>query len=160
MRVQVLVKIWISGWRGMLVTRRLLIVAVLTASIGHYPAAATTGNKIGGMWWWWRPPWFISYLGFALIFHSTPGVASYHIAVTTSSSSSHKTDIATAGCRLSEFRCDNSHCIAEDKFCDGEDDCSDKSDEPKYCTRNYHHNYNYCYCWLCNHPAGYLDPGH
>ncbi|XP_057327252.1 uncharacterized protein LOC130668799 [Microplitis mediator] len=118
----------------MLVIRRLLIAAVLTASIGHYPAAATTGNKIGGMWWWWRPPWFISYLGFALIFHSTPGVASYHIAVTTSSSSSHKADIATAGCRLSEFRCDNSHCIAQDKFCDGEDDCSDKSDEPKYCS--------------------------
>ncbi|KAG8037350.1 hypothetical protein G9C98_005560 [Cotesia typhae] len=89
----------------MLVIRRLLIVGVLAASIGHYPVAAAIGSKIGGMWWWWRPPWFISYLGFALIFHTTPGVASYHIAVTTtSSSSSQKTDLTAAGCRLSEFR--------------------------------------------------------
>ncbi|CAG5108501.1 Similar to Cdcp2: CUB domain-containing protein 2 (Mus musculus) [Cotesia congregata] len=89
----------------MLVIRRLLIVGVLAASIGHYPVAAATGSKIGGMWWWWRPPWFISYLGFALIFHTTPDVASYHIAVTTSSSSSsQKTDLTAAGCRLSEFR--------------------------------------------------------
>lgn len=42
---------------------------------------------------------------------------------------------ATWTCRLSEYRCGTGHCIAQDKFCDGENDCEDKSDEPKYCTR-------------------------
>lgn len=38
-------------------------------------------------------------------------------------------------CRLSEFYCDTGQCIALDKFCDGEDNCGDKSDEPRYCSR-------------------------
>ncbi|XP_034949429.1 uncharacterized protein [Chelonus insularis] len=89
----------------MLVFRRLLIAAAL-AAIGHCPGA------------------FISYLGFGLYVDGTP-VASPFTAVTL------KNEV---GCRLSEFRCENDHCIAQDKFCDGENDCTDKSDEPKYCT--------------------------
>ncbi|XP_066595099.1 uncharacterized protein [Prorops nasuta] len=38
------------------------------------------------------------------------------------------------GCRPSEFHCADGPCITQDKFCDGENDCDDKSDEPLYCT--------------------------
>ncbi|CAK1556343.1 unnamed protein product [Leptosia nina] len=37
-------------------------------------------------------------------------------------------------CRLSELLCDTGQCISLDKYCNGEDDCGDKSDEPKACT--------------------------
>ncbi|XP_066996232.2 uncharacterized protein [Anabrus simplex] len=37
-------------------------------------------------------------------------------------------------CRVSEFFCDTGQCVALDRFCDGEDDCGDKSDEPRYCS--------------------------
>ncbi|KAL7293792.1 hypothetical protein TKK_0012854 [Trichogramma kaykai] len=39
-------------------------------------------------------------------------------------------------CRPSEFSClgGPARCLAHDKFCDGENDCDDKSDEPPYCT--------------------------
>ncbi|CAG9786678.1 unnamed protein product [Diatraea saccharalis] len=37
-------------------------------------------------------------------------------------------------CRLSELLCDTGQCISLDKYCNGEDDCGDKSDEPKLCT--------------------------
>lgn len=57
-----------------------------------------------------------------------------------SSSSELKQKQKQRGCRPSEFLCggitgEPQHCIAQDKFCDGEDDCGDKSDEPMYCTR-------------------------
>ncbi|KAF0768443.1 CUB domain-containing protein [Aphis craccivora] len=38
------------------------------------------------------------------------------------------------GCQLSEFMCDTGYCVALDKFCNGNDDCGDKSDEPPYCS--------------------------
>lgn len=41
-------------------------------------------------------------------------------------------------CRVSEFFCDTGQCVALDRYCDGEDDCGDKSDEPRYCSRKYH----------------------
>ncbi|PSN40363.1 hypothetical protein C0J52_25211 [Blattella germanica] len=41
-------------------------------------------------------------------------------------------------CRVSEFFCDTGQCVALDRFCDGEDDCGDKSDEPRYCSRESH----------------------
>ncbi|XP_025410123.1 uncharacterized protein LOC112683335 isoform X2 [Sipha flava] len=44
-------------------------------------------------------------------------------------------------CQLSEFMCDTGYCVAMDKFCNGNDDCGDKSDEPPYCSpcnRTYH----------------------
>lgn len=40
-------------------------------------------------------------------------------------------------CRLSEILCDTGQCLSLDKYCNGEDDCGDKSDEPKSCTREY-----------------------
>lgn len=40
-------------------------------------------------------------------------------------------------CRMSELLCDTGQCISLDKYCNGEDDCGDKSDEPKACTRKY-----------------------
>ncbi|KAL1140516.1 hypothetical protein AAG570_000446 [Ranatra chinensis] len=45
--------------------------------------------------------------------------------------------IASATCRVSEFFCDTGQCVALDRFCDGSDDCGDKSDEPRYCSRKY-----------------------
>ena len=50
-------------------------------------------------------------------------------------------------CRVSEFFCDTGQCVALDRFCDGEDDCGDKSDEPRYCSRewNEHTFYDTCY---------------
>lgn len=38
-------------------------------------------------------------------------------------------------CKISEFSCRNSQlCLPLDRYCDGRDDCGDKSDEPKGCT--------------------------
>lgn len=44
---------------------------------------------------------------------------------------------AASPCSPSELLCDTGQCISWDKYCDGEDDCGDKSDEPKSCTRKY-----------------------
>lgn len=46
-------------------------------------------------------------------------------------------DAGAGPCRLSELLCDTGQCISMDKYCNGEDDCGDKSDEPKSCTRKY-----------------------
>jgi len=40
-------------------------------------------------------------------------------------------------CRVSEYLCGNGQCVTLDRFCDGEDDCGDKTDEPRYCTRKF-----------------------
>ncbi|XP_050531689.1 uncharacterized protein LOC126900213 [Daktulosphaira vitifoliae] len=37
-------------------------------------------------------------------------------------------------CQLSEFMCETGYCVPLDKFCNGYDDCGDKSDEPPYCS--------------------------
>lgn len=46
-------------------------------------------------------------------------------------------NVPTVPCRLSEMLCDTGQCISLDKYCNGEDDCGDKSDEPKSCTRKW-----------------------
>ncbi|KAK9512670.1 hypothetical protein O3M35_001044 [Rhynocoris fuscipes] len=43
----------------------------------------------------------------------------------------------SSSCRVSEFFCDTGQCVALDKYCDGSYDCTDKSDEPRYCSRKY-----------------------
>lgn len=45
------------------------------------------------------------------------------------------------GCQMSEFMCDTGYCVALDKFCNGNDDCGDKSDEPPYCSRKFFESY-------------------
>jgi hypothetical protein len=45
--------------------------------------------------------------------------------------------VAVPACRISEFPCRNGRCIRLDRYCDGIDDCGDKSDEPRYCTGKY-----------------------
>jgi hypothetical protein len=45
--------------------------------------------------------------------------------------------MAVPACRISEFPCRNGRCIRLDRYCDGVDDCGDKSDEPRYCTGKY-----------------------
>lgn len=44
-------------------------------------------------------------------------------------------NVGATPCRMSELLCDTGQCISLDKYCNGEDDCGDKSDEPKSCTR-------------------------
>ncbi|CAB0016991.1 unnamed protein product [Nesidiocoris tenuis] len=41
----------------------------------------------------------------------------------------------SSSCRVSEFFCDTGQCVALDRFCDGSYDCTDKSDEPRYCSQ-------------------------
>ena len=41
---------------------------------------------------------------------------------------------ALPACRISEFPCKTNKCIRLDRYCDGRDDCGDKSDEPPHCT--------------------------
>jgi hypothetical protein len=36
-------------------------------------------------------------------------------------------------CRPGEMRCNNDICLSQSKFCNGEDDCGDGSDEPENC---------------------------
>lgn len=36
-------------------------------------------------------------------------------------------------CRPDEWQCDNKQCINSDFFCDGQDDCTDASDEGPVC---------------------------
>lgn len=37
-------------------------------------------------------------------------------------------------CRLEEFRCHNGRCVPSGRYCDGNNDCGDLSDEPDACT--------------------------
>ena len=43
--------------------------------------------------------------------------------------------IAMRACAVDQFRCDNGRCVPEDYRCDGDDDCSDDSDEPDSCRK-------------------------
>ncbi|XP_015605367.1 uncharacterized protein LOC107272589 [Cephus cinctus] len=94
----------------MLVCQRLLIAAAIAVSVEASAASASFQESSG----------FSGYPGHSLI------------STTTSPPSSSLGTIT--GCKLSEFLCGTGECVAQDKFCDGEDDCEDKSDEPRYCS--------------------------
>ncbi|XP_043485258.1 uncharacterized protein LOC122513084 [Leptopilina heterotoma] len=100
----------------MLVWRRLLIAAAIAASVGASASSASFPDIPGYSD-------FSGYPGFSVFVRSA-----------TSSVGPFTTTAPSSGCRLSEFLCNTGHCISQDKFCDGEDDCGDKSDEPRYCT--------------------------
>lgn len=38
-------------------------------------------------------------------------------------------------CKASEYTCQSGECVALDRYCDGMEDCQDKSDEPQFCSR-------------------------
>lgn len=42
--------------------------------------------------------------------------------------------MVAGGCKISELHCRNGRCVALDLYCNGNNDCGDNSDEPKYCT--------------------------
>ncbi|KZC05459.1 CUB domain-containing protein 2 [Dufourea novaeangliae] len=105
----------------MLMCRRLLLIAAaITASIEAGSAS-------------YHPGISSDYSGF-------PGLAVYSGLTSSGSPSSSVTTSATslenvAVCRPSEYLCGTGNCVAQDKYCDGENDCGDKSDEPRYCTQ-------------------------
>ncbi|XP_076375175.1 uncharacterized protein LOC117229697 [Megalopta genalis] len=104
----------------MLMCRRLLLIAAaITASIEAGSASYHPGISSD----------YAGYPGFA----AYPGLTSSESASSaTITPASYLDNVAV--CRPSEYLCDTGNCIAQDKYCDGENDCGDKSDEPKYCT--------------------------
>jgi len=117
----------------MLVCRRLLLIAAAIAasieagSTSYYPSISSSD--------------YSGYPNGGYAVHS--GATSPESSPSSSSSTSGPTSELAASntesvCRPSEFRCSTTgHCVAQDKYCDGENDCDDKSDEPRYCTREY-----------------------
>ncbi|XP_063974900.1 uncharacterized protein LOC135161350 [Diachasmimorpha longicaudata] len=99
----------------MLMYRRLLIAAAL-AALSSLICIPATANLRG-------TSRYSIYPGFTVFSDTTTVTGTSTTVVST-----------TIGCRPSEYRCDDGRCVAQDKFCDGEDDCADKSDEPRYCT--------------------------
>ncbi|KYN30968.1 hypothetical protein ALC56_14780 [Trachymyrmex septentrionalis] len=114
----------------MLVCRRLLLIAAAIAasieagSTSYYPSISSSD--------------YSGYPNGGYAVHS--GATSPESSPSSSSSTSGPTSELAASntesvCRPSEFRCSTTgHCVAQDKYCDGENDCDDKSDEPRYCT--------------------------
>lgn len=43
--------------------------------------------------------------------------------------------IAKQNCTEEQFRCSNGRCVPSSYYCDGDNDCSDNSDEPEHCRK-------------------------
>lgn len=43
--------------------------------------------------------------------------------------------IAKQNCTEEQFRCSNGRCVPSSYYCDGDNDCSDNSDEPDDCRK-------------------------
>ena len=43
----------------------------------------------------------------------------------------------SSACRKAEFQCRTGDCIPQNRYCDGEANCADKSDEPPHCSREW-----------------------
>lgn len=111
--------------------RLLLIAAAIAASIEAGLASYHPGISSS------------DYSGYPGGYAVYSGATSPESSSSSSSSTSGPTSESAASnteplCRPSEFQCGTTgHCVAQDKYCDGENDCDDKSDEPRYCTREY-----------------------
>lgn len=111
--------------------RLLLIAAAIAASIEAGSASYHPGISSS------------DYSGYPSGYAVYSGATSPESSSSSSSSTSGPTSESAASnteqlCRPSEFQCGTTgHCVAQDKYCDGENDCDDKSDEPRYCTREY-----------------------
>ncbi|KAG7207416.1 hypothetical protein KM043_009065 [Ampulex compressa] len=102
----------------MLVCRRLLLIAAAIA------ASIEAGSAS------YHPGISADYPGYPA-FSSYSGATSSESSSTTAPTTSPENKLA---CRPSEYLCGTGSCVAQDKYCDGENDCGDKSDEPRYCT--------------------------
>lgn len=116
----------------MLVCRRLLLIAAAIAASIEAGSASYHSPGISSS----------DYSGYPGGYAVYSGATSPESSSSSSSTSSPTSEPAGGNgeslCRLSEFQCGTSgHCVAQDKYCDGENDCDDKSDEPRYCTREY-----------------------
>ncbi|XP_053981602.1 uncharacterized protein LOC128877940 [Hylaeus volcanicus] len=98
--------------------RFLLIAAAITVSI---EAGSASHPGIS--------PGYPGYPGFAVRSSLTTSESPSSVAVTPTP---NLDNVPT--CRPSEYLCGTGNCVAQDKYCDGENDCGDKSDEPIYCT--------------------------
>lgn len=114
----------------MLVCRRLLIAAAIAASVEASAVSASFSDIAGPEY---TAAGYAVYSGATPIGGSSGNILTGSTSTTASSSAS--------GCRPSEFPCTNGRCVAQDKYCDGEDDCRDKTDEPRYCSRKTNFNF-------------------
>ncbi|KYN07633.1 Cubilin [Cyphomyrmex costatus] len=112
----------------MLMCRRLLLIAAaIAASIGAGSTSYHPGISSS------------DYSGYPSGYAVYSGATSPESSSSSSSTSGPTSELEASNteslCRPSEFLCSTTgHCIAQDKYCDGENDCDDKSDEPRYCT--------------------------
>jgi len=59
-------------------------------------------------------------------------------------------DLDPVPCGADEYQCFNWQCIRASFYCDGDDDCGDRSDEPSWCGQSMSlHNISLCLSSIC-----------